>query len=65
MEVIVMQDYQWLMNFGFAAVVSGYLLMRIEPSIKELTKTVNLLTIVVARTSGVDIEELRNITGVN
>jgi len=60
-----MQDYQWLMNFGFAAVVSGYLLMRIEPSIKELTKTVNLLTIVVARTSGVDIEELRNITGVN
>ena len=60
-----MQDYQWLMNFGFAAIVACYLLTRIEPSIKELTKTISLLTVVVARTSGIDIEELRNIMGVN
>jgi hypothetical protein len=54
-----MDNLQWLANFGFAAVVAGYVLMRLEPAIKELNKTVTLLTIVVARMSGQDYDTIR------
>ncbi len=50
-------------NYGFPMVVTFYLLLRLEPLIKELQKTVNVLTIVVARQGGVDIEEARRIAG--
>lgn len=50
-------------NYGFPMVVAFYLLMRLEPLIKELQKTVNVLTIVVAKQGGVDIEEARRIAG--
>jgi hypothetical protein len=59
------QQYQWLANFGFAAVVAFYLLIRLEPAIKELTKTVNLLAIVVAKSNGVDLDEVKKLTGVS
>ncbi|MTI82573.1 MAG: YvrJ family protein [Firmicutes bacterium] len=54
-----MQDVQWLANFGFAAVVAGYVLVRLEPALKDLNKSVNLLAIVVAKTNGVDYEEVK------
>lgn len=59
-----MEQYQWLANFGFAAVVAGYVLMRIEPAIKELTRTVSVLTIVVAKSNDIDVEEARRLAGV-
>ena len=51
-------DIQWLANFGFAAVVAGYLLLRIEPAISRLDKSIRLLTIVVARSSGQDPDQV-------
>lgn len=50
-------------NYGFPMVVAFYLLMRLEPLIRELQKTVNVLTVVVAKQGGVDIEEARKIAG--
>lgn len=48
-------------NYGFPMVVSGYLLVRLEPLIKELQKSVTLLTVVVARQGGVDYEDARQL----
>ena len=54
-----MQDYQWLINSGFAALVAWYVLTRLEPSIRQLERTVNLLAIIVAKSSGIDYDEVR------
>lgn len=48
-------------NYGFPMVVAGYLLVRLEPLIKELQKSITLLTVVVARQSDVDIEDMKKI----
>ncbi|TEB05652.1 YvrJ protein family protein [Pelotomaculum schinkii] len=48
-------------NYGFPMVVAGYLLIKIEPVIKDLQKSINSLTIVVARQSGLDAEEIGKI----
>ena len=48
-------------NYGFPMVVAGYLLIKIEPVIKDLQKSINSLTIVVARQSGIDAEEIGKI----
>ena len=48
-------------NYGFPMVVAGYLLVRLEPLIKELQKSISLLTLVVARQSDVDVEQMRRI----
>ena len=42
-------------------VVAGYLLVRLEPVIKELQKSITSLTIVVARQSGMEFEEINEI----
>ena len=52
---------QYAANFCFPMVVAGYLLVRLEPLIKELQKTITVLTIVVARQSGVDYEDARQL----
>lgn len=49
-------------NYGFPMVVAGYLLVRLESVIKELQKSINSLTIVVARQSGMNIEEIKLLT---
>lgn len=46
-------------NYGFPMAVAGYLLVRLEPLIRELQKSVALLTVVVARQADVDLEEAR------
>jgi len=51
-------DLQWLANFGFAAVVAMYVLLRLESTIRELTKAVQKLTILVAKSTGQDIEQI-------
>lgn len=48
-------------NYGFPMVVAGYLLVRLEPVIKELQKSIVSLTIVVARQSGMEFEEINKI----
>lgn len=48
-------------NYGFPMVVAGYLLVRLEPTIKELQKSITSLTIVVARQSGMDKDEIYDI----
>lgn len=48
-------------NYGFPMVVAFYLLIRLEPLIRELKESVNMLTVVVARQGGVDMEEARRI----
>jgi len=48
-------------NYGFPMVVAGYLLIKIEPVIKDLQKSINSLTLVVARQSGIDAEEISKI----
>ena len=44
-------------NYGFPMVVAGYLLVRMEPLIRDLQKSVSLLTIVIAKQSDIDIVE--------
>jgi len=57
-----MEEYMKLAaNYGFPMVVAGYLLVRLEPLIKELQKSITLLTLVVARQSNVDVEQMRQI----
>jgi hypothetical protein len=51
-----MGEYQWLANFGFAAVVAVLVLTRVDKSLKELTKSVQTLGILVAKISGQDVE---------
>ena len=48
-------------NYGFPMVVAGYLLVRLEPVIKELQKSITSLTVVVARQSGMEFEEISEI----
>lgn len=58
--VLSLQEWQWLAQFGFSAVVAGYVLIRLEPLIREQTKAITLLTIVVARATGQDMDSLRH-----
>ena len=53
--------FKLVANYGFPMVVAGYLLVKIEPVMKDLQKSINSLTIVVARQSGLDGEEIRKI----
>lgn len=51
--------FKLVANYGFPMVVAGYLLVRLEPILKEFQKSVTVLTIVVARQNGTDYEEAR------
>jgi len=57
----VEEIFKLVANYGFPMVVAGYLLIKIEPVIKDLQKSINSLTIVVARQSGIDAEEISKI----
>ena len=48
---------------GFPVFVAIYVLMRLEPAIQSLKKTVNVLTYVMAKSQGVDYEEAKKIAG--
>jgi len=54
-----MEDiFKLIANYGFPMVVAGYLLVRLEPVIKDLQRSINSLTIVVAKLNGIDTEEI-------
>lgn len=44
-------------NYGFPMVVAGYLLVRIEPVLRDLSESVAILTSVVARQNNIDMED--------
>lgn len=48
-------------NYGFPMVVAGYLLVRLEPLIKELQKSITLLTMVVAKQSDINTDDMKKI----
>nr|WP_161822200.1 YvrJ family protein [Sporotomaculum syntrophicum] len=48
-------------NYGFPMAVAGYLLVRLEPLIRDLEKSITLLTMVVARQSNIDVEQMQQI----
>lgn len=48
-------------NYGFPMVVAGYLLIRLEPVIRDLQKSIHALTVMVARQSGLDAEEISKV----
>ncbi|MGF7186355.1 hypothetical protein GGQ84_002457 [Desulfitispora alkaliphila] len=48
-------------NYGFPMVTAGYLLIRLEPVIKDLQKSITMLTVVIARQSDCDVEEMNRI----
>jgi len=48
-------------NYGFPMVVAGYLLVRLEPLIRNLDKSITLLTMVVAKQSNIDVEQVQQI----
>lgn len=48
-------------NYGFPMVVAGYLLLRLEPVIRDLQRSIHALTVVMARQSGLDGEEVSRI----
>ena len=55
--------FKLIANYGFPMVVSGYLLVRIEPIMRELKESIVILTAVVARQNGTDVDEIRKISG--
>lgn len=48
-------------TYGFPMVVAFYLLVRLEPVIKEMRDAVTTLTVVVARQGGVDYAEVKSL----
>ena len=48
-------------NFGFPIIVASYLLIRIEPTLKSLQKSIALLTFVIAKESEIDIRQAQQI----
>lgn len=50
---------------GFPVFVAIYVLLRLEPTIKELRKTITILTVVVARGTGISYEDAKRFVGEN
>ena len=48
-------------NYGFPMVVAGYLLLRLEPTIRDLQKSINLLSLIIAKQTGVGMDELSDL----
>ena len=59
------QAVNFISSVGFPVFVAVYLLIRLEPTIRELQKTITVLTVVVAKSNNVDYEEARKIAGKN
>ena len=51
-------EYQWLANFGFAAIVAIYTLTRLEKAVWGMTKQLRLNSILLAKITGLDFFKL-------
>ena len=59
-----MQDIvTFIKDLGFPMFVAIYVLVRLEPTIRELQKTNSVLAVVLAKSTGVDIEEAKKMAG--
>jgi len=54
---------QFIATVGFPAAIAIYVLVRMEPRIASLEKTIKVLTVVVAKTQGIDMEEAERLAG--
>jgi hypothetical protein len=54
----------FISTVGFPVFVAAYVLVRLEPTIKGLQQSITVMTIVLAKTNGVDYEEAKKIAGV-
>lgn len=52
-----------LANYGFPAVVAAYVLVRLEPIIRNLEKSVTVLTAVVAKSAGMNLDDIKEAAG--
>ena len=58
MEEIIEAIAQFIGQVGFPIFVAVYVLMRLEPTINKLNDTVSVLTIITAKQSGIDYEQV-------
>ena len=58
MEEIIEAISQFIAQVGFPIFVAVYVLMRLEPTINKLNDTVSVLTIITAKQSGIDYEQV-------
>lgn len=55
---MTLAEYQWLLNFGFAAVVAIYALVRLEKTMQLVAKQVRLNSLLLAKMGNVDFPQL-------
>ncbi len=55
---MTLAEYQWLANFGFAAVVAIYALVRLEKTMQLVAKQVRLNSLLLAKLGNVDLPQL-------
>lgn len=58
-------EYQWLANFGFAAVIAVYALVRLEKAMQMVAKQVRLNSLLLAKITGLDFAKLEREFEVN
>ena len=58
MEEMIEAITQFIGQVGFPIFVAVYVLMRLEPTINKLNDTVSVLTIITAKQSGIDYEQV-------
>ena len=51
-------EYQWIVNFGFAAAVAIYALVRLEKAVGLLARQLRLNSLLLARVTGTDFARL-------
>ena len=58
MEEMIEAITQFIGQVGFPIFVAVYVLMRLEPTINKLNDTISVLTIITAKQSGIDYEQV-------
>ncbi|MDO7787881.1 YvrJ family protein [Desulforamulus aquiferis] len=48
-------------NYGFPIVVAGYLLVRLEPIIRDLQRSIDMQTLIIAKYMNVDVDEIKHL----
>jgi hypothetical protein len=57
--VLIEQCAEFIQSVGFPIFVSVYILVRIEPVLFKINKTISVLTVVLAKSTGVNYEEAK------
>ena len=54
---------QFINSVGFPIFVALYLLLRLEPTMRELQKTIAVLAIIIAKCNDIEYEKVRSMVG--